>query len=69
MDLITVGITCFNAEDTIERAVRSAQAQTWDNIEIVVADDASRDRSRAIVQQLASGDARIRVVHHETNSG
>ena len=69
MDLISVGITCYNAEDTIERAVRSAQAQTWQPLEIVAVDDCSTDRSWSILQRLASEDDRLRVFRHPVNKG
>jgi len=69
MDLVSVGITCFNAEDTIERAIRSAQAQTWLPLEIVVVDDSSTDGSWPIVQRLAAEDDRIRAVRHPENRG
>ena len=69
MDLITVGITCFNAESTIEEAVRSAQAQTWVPSEIVAVDDHSTDLSWPILERLASKDPRIRIVKHAENRG
>ena len=69
MDLITVGITCFNAEDTIERAVRSAQAQTWRPLEIVVVDDSSTDESWKILERLADEDERIHLIGHSENRG
>ena len=46
--LITIGITCFNAEKTIERALLSAINQDWPNFEIIVVDDASTDSSKII---------------------
>ncbi len=69
MDLISIGITCFDAEDTVESAVRSAQAQTWAPIEIVAVDDGSSDASWSVLQRLASGDARMRIVRHPENRG
>ena len=69
MDLITVGITCYDAEDTIERAVRSAQAQTWQPLEIVAVDDCSTDSSWSILERLASEDGRLRVFRHPVNKG
>jgi glycosyltransferase involved in cell wall biosynthesis len=69
MDVITVGITCFNAEGSIERAVRSAQEQTWEEVEIVAVDDCSSDRSWSILERLAGQDARIRIVRHPDNGG
>jgi glycosyltransferase involved in cell wall biosynthesis len=69
MDVITVGITCFNAEGSIERAVRSARDQTWDEIEIVAVDDCSSDGSWAILERLAAEDPRLRIVKHPKNAG
>jgi glycosyltransferase involved in cell wall biosynthesis len=67
--LITLGITCYNAEDTIELAVRSAIAQDWGNVEIIVVDDASNDGSYKILEQLQKEDTRIRLIRHEENQG
>lgn len=69
MDLITAGITCFNAENSIEKAVRSAQAQHWSAVEIVVVDDCSTDDSWAVLERLASDDDRVRIIKHPVNRG
>ena len=49
--LITIGIACYNAQDTILRALRSAFKQTWSNFEIVVVDDCSKDNSVDVVKK------------------
>jgi glycosyltransferase involved in cell wall biosynthesis len=67
--LVTVGLTCFNAADTILRALESAQSQSWPNIEILVVDDCSSDESVARIQDLASRDDRIRLIRHRYNGG
>ena len=67
--LITVGITCFNAEDTIERAVTSALKQNWPNLEIVVVDDCSTDSSRRVIENLIKDQPMVALVCHETNQG
>ncbi len=67
--LITIGIACFNAQDTIERAVRSALAQTWCNSEIVIVDDSSSDLSPSILERMVTGNSRLRVFRHERNRG
>ena len=67
--LITIGITCFNAEDTIARAITSAKKQDWPNFEIVVVDDASSDRSVQIIEEMKREDDRIRLYRHEQNLG
>jgi glycosyltransferase involved in cell wall biosynthesis len=67
--LITIGLTCFNAEDTIGPALKSAQQQTWSNLEILVVDDGSSDGSVDQVRCIAEQDPRIRLVCHEGNKG
>jgi glycosyltransferase involved in cell wall biosynthesis len=67
--LITIGITCFNAQDTIEKAIKGALQQDWPNFEIIVVDDFSTDSSAEKLQDVAKEDARIKVVTHEANQG
>ena len=67
--LITCGITAYNAEDSIERAIRSALSQTWRPLEIVVVDDCSTDRTSEILQRLTSEHDEIRIIHHRENRG
>ena len=67
--LITIGITCFDAADTVARAVASAAAQDWPNVEIVVVDDGSTDGSRALLRALARVEPRMRLVLHDRNRG
>lgn len=67
--LITIGMTCYNAAGSIERAVRSALAQNWVELEVVVVDDASSDESAALLKALAVEDKRIRLITHAKNKG
>ena len=67
--LITVGIACFDAADTIARAIRSAQEQDWPSLEILVVDDGSKDGSPKVVDRIARDDNRIRLVRHPGNLG
>ncbi len=67
--LVTIGLTCFNAKDTISRAIASALAQDWPNIEVVVVDDVSTDGTVAVVEAAIAQDLRARLVRHERNTG
>ena len=67
--LITVGITCFNAAQSIQRAISSALNQDWTNLEVVVVDDGSEDDSVNIIRKLSATDPRIRVFIHSHNQG
>jgi len=67
--LVTIGITAFNAADTVERAIRSALAQTWRPIEVVVVDDASSDGTPDLLRSLAEAHPELVVVLSERNGG
>ena len=66
-DLISVVIPCFNRARSIERAVRGVLLQSYQNLELIVVDDASTDDSPAIVEAI--DDSRLRLIRHETNQG
>lgn len=67
--LVSVIIPTFNSGKVISRALRSALAQTYDRMEVVVSDDASHDDTREKVE--ATGDPRVTYVASDapTNRG
>lgn len=65
--LVSVIVPSYKRADTIESAVRSALAQTYPHLEVVVVDDHSQDGTQAVVRGL--GDDRVRYLRHETNRG
>ena len=67
--LISIGITCFNAESTIERALKSALTQNWPKIEIIVVDDCSKDKSWEKISNIGRSDPRIKAYRHSSNKG
>lgn len=69
MDLISVIIPVYNVENLIERCVKSVIEQTYPNIEIILIDDGSTDKSGFICDELALRDSRIVVVHKKKMVG
>lgn len=60
--LVSVIIPAYNAEALIERTLASVCAQTYDNLEIIVVDDGSRDRTTEIVRNWEQRDSRIKLI-------
>lgn len=64
-DLISVIVPVYNIEDYIEQCVLSICNQTYQNLEIILVDDGSIDRSGVLCDSLAETDQRIKVLHKE----
>lgn len=59
--VVSVIVPVFNAEGTLAETLQSALSGRYGNIEIIIIDDGSTDRSLAIAQEAAARDARIRI--------
>ena len=68
-DKVTIGILCYNAASMIGRAIFSAKAQNWDNLEILIVDDYSSVNSVEIIKKFAETDKRITLIQHSKNKG
>lgn len=60
---ISVIVPVYNVEQYIMRCVDSILNQTYKNLEIILVDDGSQDRSGAKCDSYLSRDRRIRVIH------
>jgi glycosyltransferase involved in cell wall biosynthesis len=67
--LVTIGITCFNAAETIRCAIDSALKQDWPNKEIIVVDDASTDGSETELREIARCHPELHLIRHDVNAG
>lgn len=66
--LISVIVPVYKVEAYLERCVDSIRNQTYKNLEIILVDDGSPDRSGQMCDELALSDSRIRVIH-KVNGG
>jgi glycosyltransferase involved in cell wall biosynthesis len=66
---VTIGLPVYNGERYLPFALESIVNQTYEDIEIVVCDNASTDSTGDIVREFADRDRRIRYVRNEKNIG
>ncbi len=64
---VSVIVPVFNGEQFVQRAIESVLAQTCDDVEVVVVDDASTDGTAEIVMKCSEDDSRVRMVRHHVN--
>lgn len=65
---ISVIIPVYNVEQYLENCLNSILNQKYKNLEIILVDDGSTDRSGEICDQISSSDSRI-IVIHKANAG
>lgn len=63
--LVSVIMAAYNAEKTIGPAIRSILNQTYQNLELIIVDDASRDRTVEVVQSFS--DPRLKLIRNKVN--
>lgn len=64
-DLVSVLVPCYNTESYLARSLESIINQTYKNLEIIVLNDGSTDRSLEIMNDYSNKDNRIRVISRE----
>ena len=65
MTTVSVCIPVYNRRDELDRALRSVVSQTYQDLDIVVVDNASTDGSHEVALKYAQADPRIRVTRND----
>lgn len=66
---ISVCVPAYNVEKYIKRCIESVLQQTIKNIEIIIVNDYSTDKTEKIIKKLMLDDCRIKLISHKTNTG
>ena len=59
---VSVIVTCYNLEGKIGRCLDTLLSQTYENLEILVVDDGSKDNSAAVIAGYAQKDSRVTLI-------
>jgi glycosyltransferase involved in cell wall biosynthesis len=66
---VSVGMPVYNGDTYLEVAISSVLSQTMEDLELVICDNASTDRTAEICQDYAARDRRVRYFRNSQNLG
>jgi|SaaInlStandDraft_2_1057019.scaffolds.fasta_scaffold03099_10 glycosyltransferase involved in cell wall biosynthesis len=66
---ISIGIPAFNAEETIEKIIKSILNQSIQDFEVIISDNASKDKTLQICRKYEKKDLRFKIFNQEKNMG
>lgn len=66
---VSVIIPCYNGEHFVANAIDSALSQTYEDLEVIVVDDHSKDQSCAVIAKAAAKDPRVVPIYLDRNQG
>ncbi len=69
MPRVSIGMPVYNGENYLRQAVESLLAQTFEDFELIISDNASNDATESICKEFAQKDKRIRYYRANKNHG
>lgn len=67
--LVSVVMPVYNTANYLHEAIESILGQTYENIELIIVDDASNDDSWRIIEKYAQTDSRVVAIRNQVNAG
>ena len=66
---LTIGLPVYNGENYLAEAIEALLGQTYENFELIIADNASTDTTPDICRRYVREDSRVRHLRHPKNIG
>lgn len=67
--MISIIMGLYNAEKTVAEAIDSIVIQTYQDWELIICDDGSKDKGAFLVEEYSKKDKRIKLIRNEKNMG
>ena len=68
-DLISICIPTYNGEKYLKECLDTVLSQSYENIEIIIVDDCSTDKTISIIEEYIQKDNRIKLIKNQLNIG
>lgn len=65
--LVSIGMALYNGEHFLRQTLDSLLAQSYENFELIISDDASTDNSQEVCREYLAKNKRIKYYRNETN--
>ena len=65
--LVSIILPVYNGEKYLEQSIESCLSQTYSNIELIIVNDCSTDKSLEIIERYCVNDSRVRLVNNPIN--
>lgn len=59
----TIIVPAYNTGDAIRKCIKSVMCQTFQDFELIIVDDGSKDQTPLIIDEYAANDYRIKAIH------
>ncbi|MEO0473458.1 MAG: glycosyltransferase family 2 protein, partial [Bacteroidota bacterium] len=69
LPLVSIGIPTYHGAERIPKALRSVLSQPYRNVEVIISDNASTDRTEDVCRAFVHKDDRVRYFRQEKNLG
>jgi glycosyltransferase involved in cell wall biosynthesis len=69
LPLVSIGVPVYNEDRFLEESLQSLSSQNYANLEIIISDNASTDRTGEICREFSNRDTRIKYTRVEENRG
>jgi glycosyltransferase involved in cell wall biosynthesis len=67
--LVSVILPTYNRVKYIRKAIESVLGQTYRNLELIIINDGSNDKTSKVIYGFAKKDQRVKTIKNETNIG
>lgn len=69
MTSVSVVMSVYNGESNVKKTIYSVLNQSFEEFEFVIVNDASKDNTKQIIEEIATKDNRIKLIHNKINLG